>query len=566
VSENSGYKYSYALLWFIGLLLIFLIIADVLIVSNQRKELLEHADKYFADELNGIATAVKEPLLRHQYGEVEQFILLWGKEHNEIIEITAVMPNGFELVQYRSTTPPVHPISHEKQVKYAGMDLVNLQIVHDFSEEEKIIAGLQTQLISGSVLMIIIFGAVLWVTFQRTAVKPLEQEIAARVRTEEMLKEVKDQLETRVLERTEELRNANRTLQIEVDERKKTEAELKGSHERLITVLDSLSAIVYVADMSTYELLFINKYTQNIFGDITGKNCWKTLQSGQTRPCSFCTNDKLLTPDGQPAGVYNWEFKNTVNNRWYYMQDRAIPWTDGNIVRMEIATDITDRKTAEEKTLASLREKEVLLREVHHRTKNNMQVISSLLNMQSNQITDPVFQEMLLESQQRIRSMSIAHEKLYQSEDLAHINLNEYVESIAYSLIETYGIPLQRVVLSTDITDVTLDIEYAIPCGLIINELISNSLKHAFPQDRKGKIKVTMKRYVENENTVYNLIISDNGIGIPEGLDIRKAETLGLQLVTILVENQLHGNMELKRNEGTEFHIRFSEEKYTKRL
>jgi two-component sensor histidine kinase len=557
VSENPGYKYSYALLWFIGLLLIFLIITDVLIVSNQRKELLEHADKYFADELNGIATAVKEPLLRHQYGEVEQFILLWGKEHNEIIEITAVMPNGFELAKYRSTTPPVNPTSHEKQVKYAGIDLVNLQIVHDFSEEEKIIAGLQAQLISGSVLMIIIFGSVLWVTFQRTAVKPLEQEIAARVRTEEMLKEAKDQLETRVLERTEELRNANRTLQIEVDERKKTEAELKGSHERLITVLDSLSAIVYVADMTTYELLFINKYTQNIFGDITGKNCWKTLQSGQTGPCSFCTNDKLLKPDGQPAGVYNWEFKNTVNNRWYYMQDRAIPWTDGSMVRMEIATDITDRKTAEEKTLASLREKEVLLREVHHRTKNNMQVINSLLNLQSKQIPDRKYHEMFRDSQNRIKSMSLIHEKLYRSADLGHIDFNDYIKSLAKNLFNTYGTPRLRVSLKTDIENVTLDIDAAIPCGLIINELISNSLKHAFPSDREGEIRISFTQTPLDGTNEYILTINDNGIGIPDNIDIKQSKSLGLQLVTSLAEHQLQGTIDLDRDKGTKFSIRF---------
>ncbi len=117
----------------------------------------------------------------------------------------------------------------------------------------------------------------------------------------------------------------------------------------LLKVLDSLDAVVYVADMETYELLFVNQYIRDIFGDIEGKICWKTLQSNQSGPCDFCTNDKLVGVDGKPTGVYAWEFQNTINGRWYDIHDRAIPWADGRLVRLEIATDITPRKKAEEK-------------------------------------------------------------------------------------------------------------------------------------------------------------------------------------------------------------------------
>jgi len=135
----------------------------------------------------------------------------------------------------------------------------------------------------------------------------------------------------------------------DITERNKVEAELKESHERLLTVLDSLNAIVYVADMKTYEILFINKYTRDVFGDIEGKICWQTLQTDQSGQCNFCSNDQLLTPDGKPAGVYSWEFQNTVNGSWYIIQDRAIQWVNGKLVRMEIATDITERKKMEQK-------------------------------------------------------------------------------------------------------------------------------------------------------------------------------------------------------------------------
>lgn len=169
----------------------------------------------------------------------------------------------------------------------------------------------------------------------------------AEKRTSE-LKVAYDEIEHRVEERTAELKNANIKLEGEVAVRKKAEIALTESHERLLTVLNSLDAIVYVADITTHEILFINKYTKDIFGDIEGKICWQALQSGQSGPCSFCSNDKLLTSEGRPAGTYRWEFLNTISHRWYYIQDRAIYWVDSRIVRMEIATDITERKQTEE--------------------------------------------------------------------------------------------------------------------------------------------------------------------------------------------------------------------------
>lgn len=116
----------------------------------------------------------------------------------------------------------------------------------------------------------------------------------------------------------------------------------------LSKILDSINVIVYVADFKTYRVLYINKYTREIFGNIEGQFCWQSLQIGQTGPCSFCTNDKILTSDGKPAGVYHWEFQNTVSGKWFDILDRAIKWKDGRIVRLEVATDITRRKKAEE--------------------------------------------------------------------------------------------------------------------------------------------------------------------------------------------------------------------------
>ncbi len=137
----------------------------------------------------------------------------------------------------------------------------------------------------------------------------------------------------------------------------------KQAYDRSITtILDSIDALVYVSDMDTYELLFVNKYGRDIWGDIQGQICWQSLQEGQDGPCSFCTNDRLLDKDGLPTGVYVWEFQNTINNRWYQCRDEAIPWVDGRLVRMETATDITERKLAEEELEAAKKLAEELAR------------------------------------------------------------------------------------------------------------------------------------------------------------------------------------------------------------
>jgi PAS domain-containing protein len=175
--------------------------------------------------------------------------------------------------------------------------------------------------------------------------KNLVLEIAERRKAEKELKQHRENLEELVKERTDELTTANTVLQQEIAERKRTEKHLQESHKRLLTILDGIDSLVYVADMDTYELLFVNKYGRDIWGDIQGNICWKVLQSGQTAPCDFCTNKYLLDSEGKPKEPYTWEFQNTINKHWYYISDRAVRWIDGRLVRLEIASDITERKT-----------------------------------------------------------------------------------------------------------------------------------------------------------------------------------------------------------------------------
>ncbi len=210
-----------------------------------------------------------------------------------------------------------------------------------------------------------------------------------------------------------------------------------------------------------------------------------------------------------------------------------------------------------------LNEKELLMREIFHRVKNNMQVISSLLTLQCKYIKDEKYIEMVKESQDRIKVMALIHENLYRSKDLSNIDFNDYIKSLAKGLLLSYKMDTDKIALKINIETVFFAIETAIPCGLIINELISNSLKYAFPDGRVGEINISLRSLDKGER---ELIVSNDGVSFPKDLDFRNTESLGLQLVTNLVENQLHGKIELDNSKGTEFQIRFKEIKYKKRM
>jgi PAS domain S-box-containing protein len=634
----------------------------------------------------------------------------------------------------------------------------------------------------------------------------------------------------------------------DITERKHAEEEIKRSMERFKTVMDSIDALVYVADLQTYELLFINKYGKNIWGEIEGKTCWQTIQSGQKGPCPFCTNNCIVDASGQPTGIWKWEFQNTVNGHWYDCRDSAIRWLDGRLVRLEIATDITDRKRTEEALLASrqlfsdiisflpdptfvidrdgkvlawnraleqlsgvpagdiigkgnheysiwlygkqrpilidlvlrpdmdearlnytgilwegrtvtaqteivlsgrghktslsfvasplidpqgkvtgaieslrditrlmeaeaelarinqnleeivrertraleeevaqrmhaekdvqdalrytrsvieanpdlmvvldrdgtvldvnaaaesltgnpreqligtryfrflvddgthtdafarllelgkiektiqiqrndghatpvsvnatvirgspgtgmqriivsghditrqkqdeeairasLDEKVVLLREVHHRVKNNLQIIISLTNLQMRQTDDLGVKQIMAETQNRVRAMSLVHEKLYRSENLSQIDFADYTHFLATQLFSFYGTDTRRVRLDLSIGKIMVDINTAVPLGLLMNELVSNALKHAFPNGRKGTISISGGY----EGDLITLIIRDNGVGIPEELDWKNTTSLGMRLVTSLID-QVDGTITLDRKDGTTFTV-----------
>jgi PAS domain S-box-containing protein len=230
---------------------------------------------------------------------------------------------------------------------------------------------------------------------------------------------------------------------------------------------------------------------------------------------------------------------------------------EGTLVSAAIR-DISDRKLVETKLRSSLKEKEVLLKEVHHRVKNNLQIVSSMLSLQMDQMSliDEITRELALglfkESQFRVRSIALFHEKLYQSKDLAHVDIAEYLKGVTAGLFAAYGVNPDDVALSIAVEELPLGVDAAISCGLIVNELVSNALKHAFPGGRAGMVQVSLRR--EGRDGV--LAVQDNGIGFPDSIDFRNPNTLGLKLVCILTE-QVGGTIQLDRREGTRFTIRF---------
>ncbi len=217
---------------------------------------------------------------------------------------------------------------------------------------------------------------------------------------------------------------------------------------------------------------------------------------------------------------------------------------------------IQDLKAAEAHITASLREKEVLLKEIHHRVKNNLGIVSSLLQMQIRRAPDPQTNLILQDSQNRIASIALVHEKLYRSDDLANVNLSQYIQDLTVYLFDSYNINSNQIKLHVQVENVHLDIETVIPFGLIINELVSNALKHAFPSERSGEIQISLTQSFSktNQQKTLVLVIQDNGIGLPSDFEFKKTKTLGLKLVQGLAK-QIGATLEIVSHQGTQFKI-----------
>ncbi len=328
------------------------------------------------------------------------------------------------------------------------------------------------------------------------------------------------------------------------------ESELQQTKEQLRAVLDAVPGFVcWVSSDGKY--LGVNQYMANTFNLSPDAFVAQEFSFLKNSP-EFAQFMTQFLADSVPTGHHVVEAQ--VNNSTRHYLIAAQKYHQDSLA-VSVGIDITERKLAEAQIQASLREKEVLLQEIHHRVKNNLQVISSLLDLQSQQIEESAMLEVFRESQNRVKSMALVHEKLYQSKNFAKINFAEYTESLVKYLFKAYELQSGHITLKLYIDEVTLNIDTAIPCGLIINELVSNALKHAFPDNQSGTITISLHSDI-NQNLT--LIVKDDGVGLPMDWDFKNTKSLGLQLVKVLTK-QLKGTIEIERTRGSQFRLDFWE-------
>jgi PAS domain S-box-containing protein len=339
----------------------------------------------------------------------------------------------------------------------------------------------------------------------------------------------------------------------DITERKQIEDTLVKKEMKYRGIFDESIAAIYVFDT---ERNFIDSNQAGL--DLLGYSREELLN--MSMPDVDADPIVILPAQKQLLGgerIINYEHQlKRKDGRILTVLNNSRPLTDaqGNIVGMQSTlVDISERKYAEGQVKASLKEKEILLREIHHRVKNNLAIISSLLSMQANIVDDQIVYSVLQESQSRVQAMALLHETLYQSESIASLDLERYVKDLIGNIITAFDGTTSRVKFEIEVRDVKLEINQAIPCGLIINELVTNSLKHAFANGQNGMMRITAGYTKESEVA---LTVSDNGTGFSEDLSWKKSKSLGFRLISLMVD-QLHGNMIIRNNPGAEIAIKW---------
>ncbi len=335
----------------------------------------------------------------------------------------------------------------------------------------------------------------------------------------------------------------------DVTDKKQTQYDLRKNEERNKAMINALPDLIFrMSKEGVYQEVFYKHDHELVIppSQFVGKKITDHFTENGLGE-RFLSNIRTSLETNR---VVQFEYKMELNGYPGFFEARYAKINEHEV--LVIIRDITEKKQADENLLASLKEKEVLLKEVHHRVKNNLQVISSILNLQSSYVKEESTLQILRESQNRIKSMSFIHESLYQTKNFSSINFSEYIVNLSKNLVHSYQVFSNLIELKFNVGELDLNLDQAIPCGLIINELVSNALKYAFNEDQEGTIYIGLRE----ENNHIHLKVEDDGKGLPEGFDYTSTETLGLQLVLTLVE-QLDGKIELDSRGGTKYLIIF---------
>lgn len=342
----------------------------------------------------------------------------------------------------------------------------------------------------------------------------------------------------------------------DITDRKRAEEALRESEERYKALFDRSLLCVYIHDLRG-RFLDANQAALNLLGytkeEITSLTFASLLDQTQL-PKAFRVLDEIVRRGSQKQPAEFLLRRKDGSSVWVETEASVI-LREGKFLAIQgIARDITDRKRAEEDLRASLQEKEALLREIHHRVKNNLQVISSMLDMRLMRTADSKLIDLCQDARAKIQTMALIHTHIYQSGSFSLIRMRDYLQDLVSYLSQVYSEKRRHVMPMIRDVDVCLSVTQAIPLAIILNEAISNAFKHAYKKDQKGLVEIDLKKI--NEDTV-RLSVKDYGAGLPEGLDIYRAQTLGLKLIRNLVKDQLKGSLRVNQTGGTEILIEF---------
>lgn len=400
-------------------------------------------------------------------------------------------------------------------------------------------------------------GSERWVKVQVNMLLDSKNEITGRVGTiEDITKEIKSAKIAKEAEkdklRAEFAEETNRKLQKEIDERKAAEDELKSAKELNQYIIDSSTDMIIATDIK-------GNITEFNLAAIDGFGYSSNSMIGSPVDPLFAkeiNREKILVSVLQ-YGKWSGEVlcKKADDSTFIgYLSASILSGPEKHAIgTMGVLRDITELKKAEEELKNNIHQKEILLKEVHHRVKNNLQVISSILNLQTGYVDDEDTLDIIKECQDRIKSMAFIHESLYQKEDFAAVNFSEYLNNLCSNILYSYMTPHRNIKFDFEIEDISLSLDSAIPCGLIVNELVSNCFKYAFEDLDQGEIKVSLTKSKHNSKC---LIVHDSGIGLPKNLNIKTNDSLGLQLVWMLVD-QIDGEIQYEYASGSKFIVNF---------